>query len=226
MNQDIQQLMEKFYEGGCTDAEEQRLHEALVQCGEADVEADRRVLEALEAGATRARQQREHERLLKLAAEEQQRHKGWTVWVRVAACGLLIVGSLLVLNQLLKMDETQPPLLAQVEEVDEVGEVDEVSRPQDLQTPSRSIHRHARFVEPEEVCVAEAVEAAEVRKVPEVEVVVRKDMVVVVPEERYEEVYADNMVIIVPEEGKKNVEYRFITLRERRAPIEQFLAML
>lgn len=223
MNQDIQQLMEKFYEGGCTDAEEQRLCEALVQCGEADVEADRRVLEALEAGATRARQQREHERLLKLAAEEQQRHRGWTVWVRVAACGLLIVGSLLVLNQLLKMDETQPPLLAQVEEVDEVGEVDEVSRPQDLQSPSRSIHRHARFVEPEEVCVAEAVEAAEVRKVPEVEVVVRKDMVVVVPEE---EVYADNMVITVPEEEKKNVEYRFITLRERRAPIEQFLAML
>ncbi len=215
--------MEKFYEGGCTDAEEQRLREALVQCGEADVEADRRVLEALEAGATRARQQREHERLLKLAAEEQQRHRGWTVWVRVAACGLLIVGSLLVLNQLLKMDETQPPLLAQVEEVDEVGEVDEVSRPQDLQTPSRSIHRHARFVEPEEVCVAEAVEAAEVRKVPEVEVVVRRDMVVVVPEE---EVYADNMVITVPEEGKKNVEYRFITLRERRAQIEQFLAML
>ena len=215
--------MEKFYEGGCTDAEEQRLCEALVQCGEADVEADRRVLEALEAGATRARQQREHERLLKLAAEEQQRHRGWTVWVRVAACGLLIVGSLLVLNQLLKMDETQPPLLAQVEEVDEVGEVDEVSRPQDLQSPSRSIHRHARFVEPEEVCVAEAVEAAEVRKVPEVEVVVRKDMVVVVPEE---EVYADNMVITVPEEEKKNVEYRFITLRERRAPIEQFLAML
>ena len=74
--------------------------------------------------------------------------------------------------------------------------------------------------------MAEAVEAAEVRKVPEVEVVVRRDMVVVVPEERYEEVYADNMVIIVPEEGKKNVEYRFITLRERRAPIEQFLAML
>ena len=107
--------MEKFYEGGCTDAEEQRLREALVQCGEADVEADRRVLEALEAGATRARQQREHERLLKLAAEEQQRHRGWTVWVRVAACGLLIVGSLLVLNQLLKMDETQPPLLAQVD---------------------------------------------------------------------------------------------------------------
>ena len=218
--------MEKFYEGGCTDAEEQRLREALVQCGEADVEADRRVLEALEAGATRARQQREHERLLKLAAEEQQRHKGWTVWVRVAACGLLIVGSLLVLNQLLKMDETQPPLLAQVEKSDVVEEVEEVSRPQDLQTPSRSIHRHARFVEPEEVCVAEAVEAAEVRKVPEVEVVVRRDMVVVVPEERYEEVYADNMVIIVPEEGKKNVEYRFITLRERRAPIEQFLAML
>ena len=218
--------MEKFYEGGCTDAEEQRLREALVQCGEADVEADRRVLEALEAGATRARQQREHERLLKLAAEEQQRHKGWTVWVRVAACGLLIVGSLLVLNQLLKMDENQPPLMAQVEKSDVVEEVEEVSRPQDLQTPSRSIHRHARFVEPEEVCVAEAVEAAEVRKVPEVEVVVRKDMVVVVPEERYEEVYADNMVIIVPEEGKKNVEYRFITLRERRAPIEQFLAML